>query len=79
MNTVIGRSQFKVKNLCSQSHGIYLPWHSLSGSTKLNPEIRAANSKHALILLKFQYVYNEGIKNLFSVFGSAVSPGLLEL
>lgn len=49
------------------------------GSTELNPEILAADSKHALILLKFQYVYSEGIKNLFSVFSSAGSLGLLEL
>lgn len=79
MNTVTGRSQFKAVKLYSQSHSIYLPCHSLSGSTKLNPEILAANSKHVLILLKFQYVHNEGIKNLFSVFSSAVSSGFLEL
>lgn len=72
-------SQFKVKKLYSHSHSIYLLWHSLSGSTKLNPEILATNSKRVLILLKFQDVYNEGIKSLFSVFSSAVSPGLLEL
>lgn len=79
VNTVTGGSQFKVKNLYSQSHSIYLPWHSLSGGTKLIPEILTANSEHVLILLKFQHIYNEGIKSLFSVLSSAVSPGVLEL
>lgn len=46
MNGVSGRSHFKAK-LYSQSYSVYLPWHSLSGSTVLNPEILAANSKHA--------------------------------
>lgn len=46
MNRVSGRSHFKVK-LHSQSYSVYLPWHNLSGSTVLNPEILAANSKHA--------------------------------
>lgn len=47
--------------------------------TELNPEMLPANSEHGLILLKFWYVYNEGIKNLFSVFSSAVSPDLHKL
>lgn len=47
INTVTERSQFKVKKLYSQSHGIYLSWHSLSGSTELNPDRLAGNSKRA--------------------------------
>lgn len=65
------RSQFKVKKLYSQSHGIYLSWHSLSGSRELNPDRLAGNSKHVLLLLKFQQVYHESIKNLLSVLSLA--------
>lgn len=44
MNRVSGRSHFKDK---LYSCSVYLPWHSLSGSTVSNAEILAANSKHS--------------------------------